>query len=95
MRCSNCNETVDFPCRVKYNSKSLKNGKEEALLYRCTFCKSMMIVEINTSLGTEGKILYCGKECLKEDNSYRNAKKVLYRSASKVTGRLQQLSSSL
>jgi len=95
MRCSNCNESVDFHCHVKYNSKSLKNGKEEALLYRCSFCKSMMIVEINSSIETEGKVLYCGKECLKEDNSYRNAKKALYRSASKVNGRLQQLSSFL
>ena len=87
MRCSNCNEAVDFHYHVKYRPKSLKNEKEEALLYRCSFCKSMMIVEINASEETVGKVLYCGKECLTEDNSYRSAK-ALYRSASKVTGRL-------
>lgn len=95
MRCSNCNEAADFHCHVKYHSKSLKNKKEEALLYRCSFCKSMMIVKTYASEETDGKVLYCGKECLREDNSYKNAKKTLYRSVSKVTDRLQQFSSSL
>ncbi|MCW4031872.1 MAG: zinc finger MYND domain-containing protein [Candidatus Bathyarchaeota archaeon] len=88
MRCPNCNTHVDVHCHVVYHPKSQKLENNHALLYRCSNCRFMIIVDGKKSDEGEYKVLYCGRECLKEEHLNINTMKVLHDSISKLTKRL-------